>query len=234
MKLLDKKTITSQVAGQRRSQIEEGINLAKKIDALRETLSSLEKQQKSFIAGMRAGLEREIGSLQSERNTLQKEIATLKKEKVLLQIPLDSKWEEVRVREKIFEASEKKIEEDRRVLTCLVLENDKASRQIEKQSSKSLEYNRTAEENLSHAQKIVQEAEEKSVCIKDKAKNFLKKVQKREENVLNREALCSSQENKLKKREETIEERERKVSDSERLANDRYQTLLRTEKRIHG
>lgn len=66
MKLLPKSQVLANVNEQKRLQIEEGVILAKKVDALRQTLLDLEDQQRKFIEGQRAVLERELGQLNRE------------------------------------------------------------------------------------------------------------------------------------------------------------------------
>ena len=77
MKLLPKSQVHAQVNEQRRQQIDEGMILAKKVDALRQTLAELEEQQRKFSEGTKRELERETQELHEE-------IAELTKKRDLL------------------------------------------------------------------------------------------------------------------------------------------------------
>lgn len=63
MKLLRKSAVDAQAALQRKNQIDEGIALAGKIDALRKTLGDVELQHRNFLAGMEADLKDKLSYL---------------------------------------------------------------------------------------------------------------------------------------------------------------------------
>ena len=77
MKLQPKQQITQSINLERKTQIDEGIALAKKIDVLRETLASLEKQHQDFIAGSRVEIEKNLKVLQERKSNLLGEINKL-------------------------------------------------------------------------------------------------------------------------------------------------------------
>ncbi len=65
---------------QRKQQIDEGIALAKKIDAMREELLSLQKQRNNFIEGTKVALELETNQLYEKKISLQKEVNLLEEQ----------------------------------------------------------------------------------------------------------------------------------------------------------
>lgn len=73
MKLLKKSTIDAEINARKRAQIDEGVELAQKIDTLRNTLNDLEVQHRNFIDGMQ-------GELTKATDTLFEEIAEGKNE----------------------------------------------------------------------------------------------------------------------------------------------------------
>lgn len=77
MRLLDKKEITADSALERKRQIDEGLRLAKRIDALRQT--ELEEQAKlgKFRTETLKILKEEVDMLQAKKKALLKEIETL-------------------------------------------------------------------------------------------------------------------------------------------------------------
>ncbi len=97
MKLLDKKTINKDQQDLRRSQIEEGTLLARKIDVLRETLSSLEKQHADFLVSSQKQTQEVMTQLESNLEPLRQEIRALESKRVALMKPLDEEWEKLDV-----------------------------------------------------------------------------------------------------------------------------------------
>lgn len=77
MKLLDKKTVAQDLAAERKRQIDEGINLAKKIDTLRDTLGKLEAQHQKFLSGMEIELKRTTEGLQEGIAAKKKELVEI-------------------------------------------------------------------------------------------------------------------------------------------------------------
>ncbi len=82
MKLLKKSTIDAEVNARKIAQIEEGVQLAQKVDTLRKTLNDLEVQHRNFIEGMQ-------GELKKATDELFEEIAERKNEIKELQVQKD-------------------------------------------------------------------------------------------------------------------------------------------------
>ena len=72
MKLLERKTLTSDFNLQRKMQVDEGVIIARKVDVLREALTSLEGQHKNFIAGMRQDLINQTKVLEDKNSQISK------------------------------------------------------------------------------------------------------------------------------------------------------------------
>lgn len=86
------------MASERKAQIDEGVALAKKIDALRQTLGNLERQHANFLAGMETELHGRTDKLFQTIGALQKEVAELEERRALALIPLDAQMEEIRAK----------------------------------------------------------------------------------------------------------------------------------------
>lgn len=95
MKLLTKQQINTTYQDTRRKEIEEGVKLAKKVDTLRETLSSLEAQHKAFLAGMSRELEEKTKSKQQHIALLESEVKKLEERKKTALEPLDKEWQKL-------------------------------------------------------------------------------------------------------------------------------------------
>ncbi len=69
-KLLDKKTINAELNQERRLQVEKGIELAKKIDALREILADEQEKLERFRTETVKKVQMEIDQLIKKRDNL--------------------------------------------------------------------------------------------------------------------------------------------------------------------
>ena len=92
MKLLQKKQINEQVQTERKNAIDAGVFLAKKIDALREEVLTLQKTRDEFIAGSQQVINDSLSSLQQKQDSLSKEIKELEVKRKELLKPLDDEW----------------------------------------------------------------------------------------------------------------------------------------------
>lgn len=92
MKLLEKRTINAGIQAERKSIIDSGVFLAKKVDTLREDLLSLEKQRADFIESSRKQLQEAIGDLKNEKSNLDFEVQEAIKRLAKLREPLDEEW----------------------------------------------------------------------------------------------------------------------------------------------
>lgn len=97
MKLLSRKTVSNEVAEQRRQAIEEGILIARRVDTLRQTLSSLEKQQTDFLNGMEGNLKKKTETLLNEIALRKLEIVQLDEKRRKLLEPPTAEFDAIRM-----------------------------------------------------------------------------------------------------------------------------------------
>jgi hypothetical protein len=71
-KLLDKKTVNAELNQERRLQVEKGIELAKKVDALREILADEQEKLERFRTETVKKVQMEIDQLIKKRDNLLK------------------------------------------------------------------------------------------------------------------------------------------------------------------
>jgi hypothetical protein len=95
MKLLKKSVLVNELAEQRKSQIDEGMAIARKVDILRQTLASLEKQQADFLNGMEAELQKRTKFLLDEIADRERIVITLEDRRKKLLVPLDAEWSQL-------------------------------------------------------------------------------------------------------------------------------------------
>lgn len=95
MKLLQKSTITNQKNAERKLEIDEGLALARRIDALRETSAKEETNLLTYRATALKQVQNEIGVLVKQKEDLQEEIKRQEEHRKELLKPLDKEWEQI-------------------------------------------------------------------------------------------------------------------------------------------
>lgn len=232
MKLQPKQQITQSINLERKTQIDEGIALAKKIDLLRETLASLEKQHNDFIAGSRVEIEKNLKVLQERKSNLLGEINKLEERRVILMKPLDDEWlkiedekqelERVRI---IQSSSQQQLNENWEVFKKDVDSLNKRERLIE---SKEQQIETVTHETL-ELNKKAKELKETKAREYDE---FKKEVADKTKDLNTREKELVTQANLNEHNKNILDKREKQLNDKERAIKDKYETLQRTINRL--
>lgn len=115
MKLWKKSAIVSELASQKKAQIDEGINIARKVDALRETLLSLQKQESDFINGMKDRLNTELSELEQKVVNLRDEVEELETRKTKF-VLLEEEYEQAKKIKTQLKSKLDKVEERDKIL----------------------------------------------------------------------------------------------------------------------
>lgn len=211
MRLLDKKTVNTVMAGQRKSQIDEGVTIARKIDALRQDLSSLEKQRDDFLSSSTTALKDKTEKLNDEIFYKEKIVRELEEQRKKLLEPLTIKWDEVAEeedrliaykeelvsQEKILYSKEVEIEEKYRELSLEEERMEDLKQQINIQVDK-------VQNSSIQAQNILVSALDREVEIEAKLEAKKKKIDDKEQEVLIRERNIVLRENIIKQNEDEI------------------------------
>lgn len=116
MKLLEKRQIDKSKAIERKIEVDSGINLAKKIDTLRETSLKEEKQLYEWRASSIKKVQYEIDQFIEERDNLEKQNNEARTLRNNLLKPLDNEWIEVSKVKIQIGLDKCVIEEDRKLL----------------------------------------------------------------------------------------------------------------------
>jgi hypothetical protein len=232
MKLLTKQQVNTEVQTQRKMQIDEGLTLAKKVDALREKLASLETQQKKFFENMDSELhlrfdwlynqiadkERELKELNERRNKFLENPENV--QKMLLSDLKD------------FEGKKAELAKNQAKLT------EKEQKTIENaQKAKELLFKaRTREKEVERvydrADQVRIETEKKYVELINKEENIDKLFQDKTKEMEEKEKSLSSHEFTLKVREEHIVLREEELANERIRLADQRATLERAMQRL--
>lgn len=234
MKLLSKSAVNNEVANQKKSQIDEGLFIAKKIDSLRQTLTGLEKQHRDFINGMQSELNIQIQPLIDKIANLKLEIEDLENKRRKLLAPLTKEWEEVLLKRKQIEAKELEFSQkeiifgkDREVLDARLKkekENIFKINTVKNQISKSFDKQK---ENEEKSENLLKEAE------KTKQESLLE-TEDRNKTLLSREAMIAVRERENQMVEENNKREKQFINEEKiRLADMRRtleRAILRTKK----
>lgn len=220
MRLLDKKTVNTVLAGERKGQIDEGVILAKKIDALRQTLSSLQLQHQEFINGMSEELRKQTEVLQFEIDSKRMELCDLEEKRVKLLEPLTNAWNDYKERERELSIVEEEYRQRRAYQTTYQQELDDRvakilpeeeriadlSKRVQKQADK------TVKASLD-VQNLLTTASEEARQIKDKLVIKKKDLEKREIAVAVKERDIEIELGKIEKDKKEIIKTKKQLAD---------------------
>ena len=222
MKLLTKSEQNKAKALEKNKEIQEGLKLAKRVDALREISAQEDKALKEFRKSSLAQITSEILDETKKRDDLQKEVRDLEDRKLEALKPLDLEWDKVKVA---------KEELTRKEATILgITEGHKAeyediNRRIKDISDKEAHLATVADITLSkhdRAEKILLQAREQAISSKKiaeyvarEAKELINNAQEKERYIINREKAVFTKEEELREKEIDLAKQVIKIRDRE-------------------
>lgn len=175
MKLLPRSELNTRINAEKKATIDSGVFLAKKIDALREELLTLQKDRDIFISGSQKVINDSLRDLQQKQDSLSKEITGLEIQRKELLKPLDYKWKEVnevqikvlkekeenrRDRERL-NLDEEKIAKTKKEISQLVARTRYKEREIEEARTDALNCKEMGQREFAHnREKYTQQREE--------------------------------------------------------------------------
>lgn len=232
MKLHLKSVVGREIASQRTAQIQEGVAIAKKVDALRETLASLEAQRIKFISGMTGELTKETEGLIARIGELKSEIGELEDKRRQLLIPLDDAWQKVGEVQKSLASEREEIASEKRQIELAKQRLAEKAADIRDRLGKTkvrerelariyLKAETDGQEAVSIKAKLLEEKESQDARLAAQEAELAKKI-----------AKVDFDERAVLHANELLDFREKAINNKERQVNDRYQTLLRTQARL--
>lgn len=228
MKLLTRSQLSSEAVKQRKIQIDEGVKIASRVDALRNTVVELEGQHLQYIAQMKEEEKRVLTGLEEGIRNLKSEIATLEVERTKLLEPLDTKWEEVKNKEK----EAKEIIEKAKEVHSIILQDKERQDILTQKIKESRERIRVRERALRTA--FIEASEDRAEAYKIKTETQNEKeaqnqeFKKREQELDQKEHGNDQTTVALQAQRERYDSKDLQLADKERAINDKYETLLRT------
>ena len=233
MKLLPKSVVNTEIASQKKKQIDEGLLIAKKVDALRETLASLEKQHKDFLNGMQDELKAQIDPLIKEIAQRKLEITDLEEKRRKLLIPLDTAWDEVNKiktditsKQEELSKKEKELKKSEEVLENRLKKEKENVFKINTIRNEIAKSHQKAEENEDKTKQVLESTE----IIK---KDVLKELEEKTSLIKSREAQVAVKERENNLLREGLDKESKFIKEEKIRLADQRATLERALARIN-
>lgn len=232
MILPKRQELDKEKAKERKREIDNGMNLARQVDDLRQTLAQEKLLHENWLASTREQVSKILASFDEEKHVKKHELDELAEARKKLIEPLDSEWKELEKEQELFAKVKIELisrEEGLEKREQTVIENEKFI-------TKSLEEIDVAK------QESIQETKE-SKRLKDLALNEYatsRHLGKRQWEDYEQKMAGLKQLDKQYKvalttieiREKQVDEKEVDLANRERALTDRYATLERTMKRL--
>lgn len=233
MKLQNKKIIQAEATKERKTQIDEGVKIATKVDELRRVHAEEERSLYEFRDKSIETLKKDIGPLLNQKENLLEEIKELQDRKqVLLDIPIEASLKEMEERKAKISEIEEGLKNRLEYLLSKNLEIDLRFKELVK-----------AEEKLSREKDLVENTRSKIVVVNAETEKILNQAQSKIAEIMEYEKTMKTQfkledakiinrSTDLDNRENSLNKREKELNEKEKFINDKYATLERTVNRI--
>ncbi len=232
MILPTKSQIREEKSKERQLDIDQALSLARKIDAMRQTKETEERELAQFRKSAMDSIKSDIAKEMSKRDSLTEEVKILEDRKAKALKPLTEELLEIERKKALLKESEDRVSE-------LLISIQAKERDLSIQQEQAHSFVRQTESALDSARMDRKEAaDEKAqadsllrVAELSKEKTD-KEIEMKIKDIQGEEMAFLSRERSLKAREENTDKRIRTLTNKERFVNDRYDTLERSIKRI--
>jgi len=232
MKLLDKRKIASDSAAQKKAQIDEGVEIARKVDLLREELVSLEKQRATFLSGSQLELKKAIGALELRKADIEGEIRMAEERLVELRKPLDDEWAKLGEDKtqlakawENYEVSNHELSQKEKGIT-------EAEKRIAEEAKRIEETGRDTRLLNREAQTLHSEAEQLTRKLRGDSEEHTRASTEENRNIARIKAETELVAKATQRAKEAQDVREKKLDERQKLIADRYQALMKTIKSL--
>jgi len=231
MKLQPKRDIAIQVARQKKNEIDAGLALAQKVDALRRTKADEEANLDSFRKNAIAEVQREIDKKIQERDSLERKNIVLRQERITLHAPIDLKeeWEKVHSQKRDNESWKERLTVFEVQLIAKEADSTERDSSLDKRDSEVKEKEKLASRMLKQAQENHEESAQVLEHARTESQKLLLDAQTREKEVTIREVQAKQKEQQLIERERLVYEHNADLSNRERALKDKYETFIRAQ-----
>jgi len=232
MKLLPKKQVSAELASQRKREIDIGLELAEKVDALREAAATEEKKLFDFRSQSIANAQKEIDTKIAEKDALDLDIRRRKEELAELQKPLDAKWDEVNKAANKLAASENDLASRLQTFAAKDSQKDAELQDIERRKRKIAMAEEATNKHLLEAEQKLRHAHETQDNLVSQALLTLSTAKSKESSISIRELEVRRAEQEIDERWGLVEEKEKDLAERERALQDKYQALTQAQKHL--
>lgn len=210
MRLLPPKELNTKLNEQKRSEIDAGVFLAKKVDALREQVSVAQSEHDIAIANINKEFDTFTVELCAKKRIIENEVFGLEERRQELLKPLDEAWQGFHIENDELLLKQQELQEQKYKASQRELEIDKRNEQSNKLYIESMQEKKESESFLQHAKDIfkTRQTEGKDFLIRTKNWEYKKSAEEGEIEKKNKEI---DRKNKL------IEETLTRIQEKERL-----------------
>lgn len=231
MKLLKKSVLTLELNAQKKIQVDEGVYIANKVDALKKSLSELEEQHRTFIETKQIEIDNHFKTLEREIKEKKAEILTLEQKRNQLLKPLDEEHEklnqykvELVIQEKEFSKRFIKLKESEKLIDIKANDLDLQMKTLGTRIKANEEETRKTKNNFRKSEEALKSATEQKYEVE-------RYITSKTTILLDREANITIRERELAMALKQITNREKEIINKQILLEDREATLEREIKR---
>lgn len=234
MRLLDKKSVNTDLAHQKKLQIDEGVKLATKVDVLRETVVKEEGNLQRFRGETIQFVQKEIDEKVQERDLLEKGNVFLREERIRLSAPIDltEAWKEVKSGKSEITSWRDSLSE--KEVKMLARESDVVGgeQSLVKRHEAIARKEKLTERTLAGAQEKFEKASVTLEKAQEEGSKLINDAIHREQVVSLRESDATVKEATLLEREKVAAAHELDLSNRELALKDRYETFVKAQNYI--
>lgn len=231
-KLLDKRVVTAELQLQHKQQIDLGLSIAKKVDAVRSSFEEEQSKLEEFRTHTIKRVQIEIDGFIRQKDSLIQEIRDRQEQLRQLQIPLDAKWEEVNKAQKICDEWETKLDGHQEYINREQQIVEHLKHEVELELNRTSDFKQRSSETLVLAETTLADARESAANTRNTAQAILAETELKLK-------LALEKEKELEEREEFVEvtrlrqeEKDIEQAMHDRTIKDKYDTLAQTIKRL--
>lgn len=234
-RLLDKKIANAEVAMQRTQQIKQGLNLSKKVDALRETFSVEESNLEKFRTESIAAVKKEIDAKLQERDILERENLILRNERIELLGPIDlsKAWKEVNSGKEEIESWKQRLSQEQVEILSKKEENALRSEELELREQNAKRKDILLEMTLATAVSNLETSEKRLALAKDESSILIQEAKKKNLSSNERGKDLEVWSQRISEIEQTNIEHENELLEREMRLKVRYDTLIKAQNYIN-
>lgn len=230
-RLLDKRIVSAEVATEKKQLIDRGITMAKKVDAVRDTLQEEEQKLESFRSETLRRVQLEIDAKLHERDSLERENTNLREDRIRLSAPIDlsQAWSEVKEREIRMDEWNERLTNDS--ISLLAKEEDvrETKENLRIVSENVLRKDSLLERTLTEAETKLTQASDILERAKRDSEKMLKEARDAENHIRVRESDATEREQYLSKREDEVLRHEVDLASREKKLRSRQELFMKAQ-----